>query len=265
MPIGTAGESAGGSGARAPRGVPHRATPSVGGHLVFVLRRGAMLRLLAPDVWVATHKLRFWGTPVVTRMTLFRLTDGALLVIGPVPRSPELDREVAALGPVRFVVAPNRYHHLYAGEWAGHPDARLYGAPGLPKKRPDLRFHGTLGSVAPAEWAGQLDQELVAGLPVTNEVVFFHAASRTLVVTDLFFNYPPAKSGIVRLVRKLEDCDGKFTVPRIVRLLTRDRRAFARSIERILAWDFDRIVMAHGTVVESGGRALAEEALRGLR
>jgi hypothetical protein len=224
-----------------------------------------MLRSLAPDVWVATHKLRFWGSPVVTRMTLFRLSDGSLFVIGPVPRTPELDREVAALGPVHFVVAPNRYHHLYAGAWAQHPDARLYGAPGLAKKRPGLRFHGTLGSVAPPEWAGQLDQELVEGVPVTNEVVFFHRASRTLVVTDLFFNYPPAKSLVVRGIRMLEDCDGKFTVPRVVRLLTRDRRAFARSIERILSWDFDRIVMAHGTVVESGGHARAEEALRRLR
>jgi len=220
-----------------------------------------MLRSLAPDVWVATHKLRFYGTPVVTRMTLLRLADGSLFVIGPVARSPELDREVAPLGPVRFVIAPNRYHHLYAGAWARHPDARLYGAPGLAKKRRDLHLHGTLGSIAPPEWAEQIDQELVGGLPILNEVVFFHRASRTLVVTDLFFNYPPAKSLFVRLVRMLEDCDGKFTVPRLVRLMIRDRRAFARSVERILSWDFDRLVMAHGTVLESGGHARAAEAL----
>jgi hypothetical protein len=42
------------------------------------------------------------------------------------------------------------------------------------------------------------------------------------------------------------------------RLLVRDRAAARRSLERILAWDFERVVVAHGAVLESGGR----EALR---
>lgn len=222
-----------------------------------------MLRALAPDLWVATHKLRFWGTPVVTRMTIVRLADGSLFVVGPVKRTPELDREVAALGPVHWVVAPNRYHHLFAGPWADYPDARLYGAPGLAKKRKDLRLHGVLGSVAPPGWAGQIDQEHLA-LPLLQEVVFFHRASRTLIATDLFFNYPSTKSPLVRVVRMVEDCDGKFTVPRMVRLLVRDRHAFGRSVERILSWDFDRIIVAHGDVVEAGGHPRAAEALHRL-
>jgi hypothetical protein len=42
----------------------------------------------------------------------------------------------------------------------------------------------------------------------------------------------------------------------------KDRAAFDRSIERMLAWDFDRIVMAHGDIVETGGRRMLIEALR---
>jgi hypothetical protein len=38
----------------------------------------------------------------------------------------------------------------------------------------------------------------------------------------------------------------------------RDRRAARESLERILGWDFDRVVVAHGDVLERGGR----EALR---
>jgi hypothetical protein len=41
-------------------------------------------------------------------------------------------------------------------------------------------------------------------------------------------------------------------------LLIRDRRAARQSLVRILGWDFDRIVVAHGDVLERGGR----EALR---
>ena len=221
-----------------------------------------MLRSIAEDVWVDTHKLRFWGTPVITRMTVFRLADGGLFVHGGIPLTDERRRAIAELGPVRWVVAPNRYHHLYAGDWAQLPDALLFGAPGLERKRRDLRFQATLGATAPEGWAGQIDQEPIGGTVLVEEVVFFHRASRTLVATDLFFNYPPARSALVRLARKLEDCDGKFTVPRLVRLATRDRGAFARSVERILSWDFDRVIMAHGDVVESGGHPLVTAALR---
>ena len=199
---------------------------------------------------------------MVTRMTVVRLADGALLLHGPVPRTPETQREIEALGPVRWIVAPNRLHHLYAGPWSDAPGANLYGAPGLQKKRKDLRFEATLSSQAPEPWAGQLEQELVGGLPILNEVAMLHRASRTLIVTDLFFNYPPTRSLLVRVIRTIEDCDGKLTIPRFIRLFIRDRRAFARSAERILSWDFDRIIVAHGDVVATGGHAVAEAELR---
>jgi len=40
--------------------------------------------------------------------------------------------------------------------------------------------------------------------------------------------------------------------------LIKDRPLAKRCMERILAWDFDRIVIAHGEVLETGG----QEALR---
>jgi hypothetical protein len=37
------------------------------------------------------------------------------------------------------------------------------------------------------------------------------------------------------------------------------------SIDQILSWDFDRIVVGHGEVVESGGHKKLEEAYNFLR
>jgi hypothetical protein len=39
------------------------------------------------------------------------------------------------------------------------------------------------------------------------------------------------------------------------RLLIRDRAAFRRSLERILAWPIERLVVAHGAIVRTGGHA----------
>jgi hypothetical protein len=58
----------------------------------------------------------------------------------------------------------------------------------------------------------------------------------------------------MRLVRSY----GRFGPSKLDPLLIRDRRAARQSLEHVLGWDFDRVVVAHGDVLESGGH----EALR---
>ena len=150
------------------------------------------LRALASDLWVAERPQRFYGLEVGTRMTVIRLADGSLLLHSPVALDARLCAELDAIGWVRFVVAPNRVHHLYAGRVVEtYPDARLWVAPGVEHKRPDLVYVAVLGDEAPPEWRGQVDQVFFRGRPYENEVVFFHHASRTLVVCDLAFNFGP--------------------------------------------------------------------------
>jgi glyoxylase-like metal-dependent hydrolase (beta-lactamase superfamily II) len=47
--------------------------------------------------------------------------------------------------------------------------------------------------------------------------------------------------------------------------LIRDRGAARASLERILGWDFDRVVVAHGDVLEHGGREALRQGYRWLR
>jgi hypothetical protein len=210
------------------------------------------------DLFVTEQPLRFAGLEVGARMSVIRLAGGELLLYSPVRLDPTLRAELDALGKVRFVVAPNRFHHLFAGEAsAAYPEAELYGAPGLERKRSDLDFHGVLGDEPATGWAGQLEQCLVGGFPLINEVVFFHARSRTLLACDLAFHVGPEQPWSTRLFLRLAGVRG-FGPTYLERLLARDRAAARRSLERILAWDFARVVVAHGGVLESGGR----EALR---
>jgi hypothetical protein len=217
------------------------------------------LRPLARDLWVAQRPQRFYGLEVGTRMTVIRLADGSLLLHSPVALEAGLRRELDAIGRVRFAVAPNRVHHLYAGRVAeAYPEARLWVGPGLERKRPDLVFEAVLGDEAPAEWKGQVDQVFFRGRPYENEVVFCHRASRTLILCDLAFNFGPDAARPTRWLMRLLRSYGRFGPSKLDPLLIRDRGAARGSLERILAWDFDRVVVAHGDVLESGGR----EALR---
>ncbi|MBZ0252227.1 MAG: DUF4336 domain-containing protein [Candidatus Methylomirabilis sp.] len=217
------------------------------------------LRPLAEDLWVAERPLRFHGVPIETRMTVVRLMSKMLWVHAPVALTPALRAELDALGPVRAVVAPNTYHHLYVKPYvAAYSDAFVYAAPGLEKKRRDVGFHNRLTDKPQPEWAAELDQHVVQGLRGLGEVVFFHKASRTLVLTDLLMNFPPSTPETdwrLRLMLKVDDMDGKLAFARLLRLLAvRDRAALRRSRDRILEWDFDRIVLAHGDVVGTGGK-----------
>ena len=87
-----------------------------------------------------------------------------------------------------------------------------------------------------------------------NEVVFLHRASRTLVVTDLCFNVRHSDHLGTRLFMRVNGAYGRFGPSRLLRSLVRDRPALRASLERILAWDFERVVVTHGEVLEHGGR-----------
>ncbi|NNL67381.1 MAG: DUF4336 domain-containing protein [Myxococcales bacterium] len=189
-------------------------------------------------------------------MTVARLADGGLLLHSPIPHTPALAQEIAALGPVTHLVAPNRVHHLYLGPWTeACPDATLHGAPGLRDKRRDLVFHRELGDAPASDWADRLDQALVAGIPHVNEVVLLHRASRTLLLTDLAMNFPSLPEGFwTRLFVRAMALQGGVRTSRLIHSLVRDRAALRASLERILAWDFDRVVVSHGELCERGGR-----------
>ena len=221
---------------------------------------GAPLRPIADHLWVAERahgQLPFLD--IGTRMTVIRLPGGGLFLHSPVEADAATRGAVEALGAVRAIVAPNYVHHLFAGGWKqAYPQARLLGAPGLARKRRDLAFDGELGDEPEPSYAGALEQVLVRGARLLNEVVFFHRASRTLLLTDLAFHPTEAsRPGLRRWTWLTRVRDG-FGPNALVRAFIRDRRAARASLDRILAWDFDRVTVTHGELLESGGR----EALR---
>ena len=219
------------------------------------------LRPLADDLWTASQPLRFFGAQIGARMTVVRLPGGELFLHAPIDPTPALRDAVAALGPVRHAVAPNRMHHLFVGRWAeAAPDVRIHVAPGLLEKRPDLAGAAELGDAPDPAWAGTLDQAFVRGMPMANEVAFLHRPSRTLLLCDLAFNLAPSQPRLTRLLMRAIGVRESLSTSLLERLITRDRAAMRTSLERLLAWDFDRVVVAHREVVETGGREELRQA-----
>lgn len=218
-----------------------------------------VMQQLDSDLWVAEAPLRFLGLEVGARMTVIRLPDGGLVLHSPIAVDPSLRQEVDSLGRVAHVVAPNKFHHLYVSGWKdAFPEASVWVAPGLESKRSDLPIAGVLGEQTESAWSAVLDQIPLQGFPFANEVVFFHRPSRTLVLTDIAFNVGPDAAPITRFFFKLNGVYGRLSPTIVEKLLIRDRAAFRAGLERILAWPFERVIVAHGDVKESGGRAELE-------
>ncbi|MFQ5418226.1 MAG: DUF4336 domain-containing protein [Myxococcota bacterium] len=222
-----------------------------------------LLRRLGEGLWVVNRPLRIVGLHIGARMTVIRLANGELFLHSPVEIDDELCEELSALGGVGHIVAPNKVHHLFFGQAAAiYPDAARYAAPGLPEKRRDLDFHEVLGNEAPPAWSGEIEQRVIGGMPMVGEVVFLHRASGTLLLTDLAFNMRETDSFLTRQWMRLMGIHGKFGPTRMFKQFIRDREAARASLDEILSWDFDRVIVTHGVVLQERGRRALRDAYR---
>ncbi len=214
-------------------------------------------RELAPDLWVVDHALKLAaGVALGTRSTIVRLRAGGLWVHAPGPLTPELVEAVRGMGEVTTLVAPNLWHHLFLEDWrAQWPEARVYATPGLAEKQPNLHIDEELAESAPAAWKDEIQQRRVSGMPKMNEFVFLHGASGTLVLTDLCFNMQESDSGWTRFFMRINGVWKRFGPSRLFKTMIEDRDALVQSVDRILAWKFERIIVAHGDVVASDGHS----------
>ncbi|MFW5876253.1 MAG: hypothetical protein ACOCXM_05915 [Myxococcota bacterium] len=171
------------------------------------------------------------------------------------------------MGEVKYVVSPNKLHHLFMGQWAdGYPGARLYASPGLTNKRPDLTFEAVLGDETPAEWAGCIDQLVVRGSVFMDEVVFFHRPSRTLVLGDLIENHDPELLGPVQRfwARANAMLAPNGSTPRNFRWSFLRRSEARKAVQRMLAWQPERVLVLHGRCVMTDAQAFLKRAFRWL-
>ncbi|MEM6992221.1 MAG: hypothetical protein AAF721_17045 [Myxococcota bacterium] len=213
----------------------------------------AQLETIAEGVYGANTEFKLGGgIKLPLRMTVLHLDEG-LALIAPIPIDDALAAELEALAPVRFILAPNLLHYAYVNAAAErYPDARVLGVTGLSEKKPNVKFDGVLEA---GSLTDEVDTFALRGADKLNEMVFLHHPSSTLVVTDLVFNIHGA-TGMSKLVLgMMSRALGRVEQSRLCRWLTHDRDAAGQSVAEILALPFDRVVMAHGNVIERQAKA----------
>lgn len=223
------------------------------------------LHEFGPHLYMADGPtVSFYGFPYPTRMALAKLPDNSTWVWSPVALSKPLATAVDALGPVGHIVSPNKIHHLFLDAWIERwPSARLYAPPGLASKRPDLHFDAELTDAPDQGWAAVIDQVIFRGSFAMDEVAFFHRPSRTAIIGDLVQRFPESKmSGWKGMLMRLDGLVGEHgSTPREWRASFLRRGPARRARDKVLSWDAERLLIAHGDCAQSNAGAVLAEAL----
>eukprot|EP01097_Dermamoeba_algensis_P007208 TRINITY_DN4520_c1_g1_i1.p1 TRINITY_DN4520_c1_g1~~TRINITY_DN4520_c1_g1_i1.p1 ORF type:complete len:262 (+),score=42.73 TRINITY_DN4520_c1_g1_i1:1-786(+) len=225
---------------------------------------GSKLVQHAPGVFYADSSIklfRYFNVPI--RMSVVRLKNNDLWLHSPFhPAKSPLD-EITQLGQVKNLVAPNLHHHLWAPKWKSQfPEAKLYGAPGLLKKKKDVQFDitfpvGSQGVTANKEdfpWIDEIDFIHVDGFPALSEVAFFHKTSKTLLLTDLAFNVKKDNLPLPLQLYLSLFLHREVSMTYPFKLTSYNKKKLKDNLDQLMSWDFQSIIMAHGEVVTSDAK-----------
>lgn len=229
----------------------------------------SMLKVIGTNIWTMDGpKIVFAGAPMNTRMTIVRLGNGNLWVHSPIKYSPEAAQAIESLGgSVTALVAPNKFHHMFIGQWKeAHPSACVFAESTVQKKILFLQSAEELSDTAPDEYGDDIEQLVFAGNRFFQEVVFFHKESKTLILTDMMINL--RAEGIKLLPRLLLRFEGAVFpnggVTRLYRLFTWDKVRARESVAKIRAWSPQTLTFCHGEPLSDPVDNVLEQQFRWL-
>lgn len=212
----------------------------------------AITAIVADRIWSLERPVWFSGARLRARTTIVRLDDGGLLLHTPAPPTDALTEQLRALGPVRWLVVPNCWHHLGAPAAAARfPEAKLAGPPSALERNPalrlDLNLHDQFGAQLP-----EFEALPLQGVPFWDEIVLYHRPTQTLLGADIVCCADGEDHWTWRLGACLYGCYDRVRVPPDARKKIVDKAAAARSLRAMLDRPAQRLIIGHGAVIETG-------------
>lgn len=232
-----------------------------------------VLKNVDDHIWIVDGPLiSFKRIPFPTRMTVIRLESGELFIHSPIELNDKIKAEIDPLGSVKHLISPNKIHYWWIDQWAkAYPDAIKWASPGSQNAAAQQGWHfdRDLTDTPDKAWSNDIDQLIVTGSRLLEEVVFFHKPSRTLILADLIENFESKKvqSRILQIMMKLAgnlDPDGKLPIDLRFGYFGR-HAALKSSVKTMLSWHPERIVLAHGRWYSSNGTTELKRAFRWVK
>lgn len=215
------------------------------------------LREIDEDIWIRDYPFYVKKIALGTRMTVVRLFDDQLWLNAPCGITRELKEELDGLGQVKFLVSPNRHHDFFLHKFHKiFPAAEVFVPTGSEKKATKSGIKNPIPMIPGGRypWQPTIQTLAIQGMPGTNESVFFHHPSKTLICADLAFNFKEAPAGLMaKVVFGLAGTLSGFKVSRIFKFYIKDKEAYKESVEKLFELPIERVIVCHGEVLKGEG------------
>ena len=220
------------------------------------------MKKIGENIWVHEDTMSVAGFCLGLRTTIIQLADGGLWVHSPTSLSPQLQKDIEALGSVNAIVGASNGHNIWLRQWQdAFPDAQLFVSAGIPKKL-KLTSYRVLDDTEDDLWKEDFERQYMAAVPFFNETVFLHKKSKSLIVTDLIQHYADEKPSrflgyFTKYIFELLGFKGICVAPPLkMSFMIKDKAQFNFFIKSIQSWDFDKIIVTHGEIIETNAKSI---------
>jgi hypothetical protein len=220
------------------------------------------MKMIGQDIGVIDLPFRVLGAPLGKSTTVIRLSSGEVLVHSAGPLREHNLAAIRELGEVKWLMEGSRLHDTFALRLrAAFPEAQYLLPAGFPLSAEQLAPAAALSDV-PWEWGDEIKVIPVEGMPRLAEHALIHRPSRTLVLTDLVFNlaWEPGEK-IPFFLRWISGFRSFPGTSRLVKLGVKDKAAVRQSLERIMAEEFEQVVVGHGLLMRDRAKERLREVL----
>ena len=226
-----------------------------------------LLQMIHDDIWVIRQSTNVLGMLFEKVMTVVRINQQDLVLYSPVLPSKNMIRCLDALGRVQHIIFVNNFHspppcllrQIY-------PEAQYYLNKSLQQKKYFSQIPSSHSSVLEEgteyPWSDYFDHQLIMGMPLLNEIVFFHRNSRILIAKDFILNPYLTTNGLGWITYSILGLKpGRYGQTRMFRMFIRDQNAYNDSVRQLDDWEIEKVIGGHGPVIEKKGASLASNLL----
>ena len=184
------------------------------------------------------------------RSTIVFLSSGNALVISPGPETAKILSQSEKSFSKIFVVSPNAMHYAHVeGFCNAFPDAEFFCPKATLKKIPKLASKAKPIENLEDLISTDIDIIRINGNSFLSETVFYHKMSSSLITTDLCFNMKGKMNFATRSLLKMVGAYAKIGQSMLVKLSTRDKKAYLESVAKLKNLPLARVIVGHGDII----------------
>ncbi len=192
-----------------------------------------------------------FGVHFPVSSSFIELENNTLMVISPGPFERNMIQEIIDKYNTIYCVAPNVLHYKHLKSFNNFfPKIDIYGPFALTKKQPWLSGKILSLDTLNEKLKGQVLFFPILGNSFLDETVFYCSQSKSLIVTDLFFNMKEPMPLGRKWILSLVGARNKIAQSKLVKNSTKDKEAYFRSVKPLKELDCQRIIVGHGEIVE---------------